>query len=167
MNLERKLCFFRNILLGWLLIWALAGCSGAKLDILTPQELQVNQPAESTVLREEQSVARQDSDDRPTEASAQSSNSIPSNFVQTKTATSIKKKLFPGTGSFVDEAALSPSPALKLPSGKITLNFIDTDIREVIRSIFSDVLKFNYVIDPRVNGTLTIRTSRPSQAGTY
>lgn len=45
--------------------------------------------------------------------------------------------------------------------GGITLNFVNTDIREVIDAILGDMLRQSYVIDPRVQGTVTVRTSRP------
>jgi general secretion pathway protein D len=49
--------------------------------------------------------------------------------------------------------------------GAVTLNFVDADIREVIAAILGDALGLNYVIDPRVQGTVTIRTSRPLPPG--
>ena len=45
--------------------------------------------------------------------------------------------------------------------GGITLNFLNADIREVIDAILGDMLRLSYVIDPRVQGTVTVRTSRP------
>ena len=45
--------------------------------------------------------------------------------------------------------------------GGITLNFVNADIREVIDAILGDMLRQAYVIDPRVQGTVTVRTSRP------
>jgi general secretion pathway protein D len=46
-------------------------------------------------------------------------------------------------------------------NGKYALNFSNADIREVIKIVLGDILKLNYVIDAAVQGTLTIRTSRP------
>jgi general secretion pathway protein D len=43
----------------------------------------------------------------------------------------------------------------------ITLNFVDTDIREIARSILGNTLKLNYTIDPAVRGTATIETAQP------
>ena len=45
--------------------------------------------------------------------------------------------------------------------GDVSLNYIDTDIREVIRLILGDILKVNYTIDPGFMGTVTIQTPRP------
>ncbi|MBF0147380.1 MAG: type II secretion system secretin GspD [Magnetococcales bacterium] len=72
--------------------------------------------------------------------------------------------LYPGTGKFIAPNGLKDPPAIKLPGEKVTLNFVDTDIREVVHAVFSGVLKSNYVIDPRVIGTTTIRTSHPVDA---
>ncbi|MBF0310868.1 MAG: type II secretion system secretin GspD [Magnetococcales bacterium] len=76
----------------------------------------------------------------------------------------IEESLYPGTGKFLTPKGLKAPPAIKLPGEKVTLNFVDTDIREVVRAVFSEVLKSNYVIDPRVVGTTTIRTSHPVDA---
>jgi len=40
----------------------------------------------------------------------------------------------------------------------ITLNFDDADLYEVIRT-FSEILKFNYIVDPNVRGRVTIHTA--------
>ena len=45
--------------------------------------------------------------------------------------------------------------------GEITLNFVNADIREAIDTILGDILGVTYVVDPRVTGTVTIRTTKP------
>jgi general secretion pathway protein D len=45
--------------------------------------------------------------------------------------------------------------------GEVTLDFVDTDIREVARTILGKMLKVNYTIDPTVHGTASIETGRP------
>ena len=87
-----------------------------------------------------------------------------------------------GEGAAVAEATNGASPPIVdrgtgqmigpqlLPSfetgqdGAVTLNFLNTDIREVIGAILGDALKRSYVIDPRVQGTVTVRTSQPLPA---
>jgi len=67
-------------------------------------------------------------------------------------------KIIPGTGVFV-----KPSTALRPPGGgakDILLNFEGADLREVVRVAMGDMLRENYTIDPRVNGTVTIHTSQ-------
>jgi general secretion pathway protein D len=45
--------------------------------------------------------------------------------------------------------------------GSITLDFADTDIREVVAQILGNTLHLNYAIDPSVHGTATLRTVTP------
>ncbi len=69
-------------------------------------------------------------------------------------------RIFPGSGRFIDT---TPRPAAAGPSGEgsITLNFENTDIREVIKVILNDQLGLGYVIDPAVQGGVTFQTGRP------
>jgi len=69
-------------------------------------------------------------------------------------------ELFPGTGRLINtEAAKKPIPITEIEGG-VTLNFEQADIRDVVKVIF-DTLQQNYVIDPQVQGEVTIQTSRP------
>ncbi|MBP0494955.1 type II secretion system secretin GspD [Pararoseomonas indoligenes] len=43
----------------------------------------------------------------------------------------------------------------------ISLDFADTDIREVVSQVLGGVLRVNYTIDPSVRGTATLRTPQP------
>lgn len=45
--------------------------------------------------------------------------------------------------------------------GDITLNYVDTDIREIVRVVLGNLLKVNYTIDPAVRGTATLQTAQP------
>ena len=56
----------------------------------------------------------------------------------------------------------SPEPsATEAGPGNISLDFADTDIREVAAQILGSILKVNYTIDPAVHGTATLHTTRP------
>jgi general secretion pathway protein D len=46
-------------------------------------------------------------------------------------------------------------------SGDVSLNYVDTDVREIARLILGDILKVNYTIDPGFMGTVSIQTPRP------
>ena len=46
-------------------------------------------------------------------------------------------------------------------NGDVSLNYIDTDVREIVRLILGDILKVNYTIDAGFMGTVTIQTPRP------
>ncbi len=45
--------------------------------------------------------------------------------------------------------------------GDVMLNFVDTDIREVVRQVLGDILQVNYAIDPSIRGTATMETQQP------
>ena len=53
------------------------------------------------------------------------------------------------------------TPAAGGQAGDVTLNFVDTDIREIARTILGTTLKLNYTIDPNVHGTGSIDTGTP------
>ena len=54
-----------------------------------------------------------------------------------------------------------PTPGPSGETGDVTLNFVDTDIREIARTILGTTLKLNYTIDPNVHGTGSIDTGTP------
>jgi general secretion pathway protein D len=54
-----------------------------------------------------------------------------------------------------------PLPGAAGQAGDVTLNFVDTDIREIARTILGTTLKLNYTIDPNVHGTGSIDTGTP------
>ncbi len=68
-------------------------------------------------------------------------------------------KQYPGTG--VTVKAPVQLPMAKEASGNITLNFEGADLREVVRTILGDILKENYIVDPKVGGSITLRTTKP------
>ena len=57
---------------------------------------------------------------------------------------------FPGSGEFINPVVGTWQPLKISVEGDVTLNFVDADLREVIRAILGDALRANYVIDPRV-----------------
>ena len=67
-----------------------------------------------------------------------------------------------------ESRAVGRAPAVPLPiptgndqDGDVTLTFVDTDIREIVRVILGATLKLNYTIDPSVQGTATLEVGRP------
>lgn len=69
-----------------------------------------------------------------------------------------RNRLFPGTGVFLKSPAKASSA---VQPGEITLNFEGADLREVVRVVLGDMMAENYVVDPRVQGTVTVHTSQP------
>ena len=71
-----------------------------------------------------------------------------------------------GTGSFINtEAAKRNAWSGGATDGDIVLNFENSDIREVVKTILGDMLGANYMVDPAVTGTVTLSTSQPMGIG--
>ena len=64
-------------------------------------------------------------------------------------------------GPRLPRSGADDSPNVTESGGDISLNFADTDIREVVAEILGNILRVNYSIDPAVHGTVTFRTARP------
>ncbi len=63
-----------------------------------------------------------------------------------------------GNGALV----ANPQPSsYAAETGDVSLNYIDADIREVVRLILGETLRLNYTIDPGFMGTVTIQTVQP------
>ena len=57
-------------------------------------------------------------------------------------------------------ADATPAGSVNEP-GDISLDFVDTDIREIVAQTLGTILHVNYTIDPVVRGTATLRTVNP------
>ena len=74
----------------------------------------------------------------------------------------------PPAGKDLPPSPMTPpvvSPMIGTPfalgRGAVSLNFDDADIYSVIQTVFSEILKFSYIIDPRVKGRVTFRSIAP------
>ena len=67
-----------------------------------------------------------------------------------------------GSGTFVAEKdGKVTSDEWATPERDVTINFIDADIRDVVRGVLGKTLQENVVIHPAVKGTVTLDISRP------
>lgn len=66
-----------------------------------------------------------------------------------------------GTGTFVRPVRAPRSSAPDIQGADVTLNFDNTDIREVVKIILGDVLELNYTLHPAVQGTASLTTASP------
>ncbi len=66
-----------------------------------------------------------------------------------------------GQAGEVSAPATPGVPAGSREAGDVSLDFADTDIREVIAQILGTILKVNYTIDPSIRGAATLHTVRP------
>ena len=54
----------------------------------------------------------------------------------------------------------STSPTDERGAAPITLNFENGDVREIVKNVLGDLLNENFMVDPRVTGTVTLRTPK-------
>lgn len=72
---------------------------------------------------------------------------------------------FPGSSAGLGEYGGEPPPGVSESGGKFTINLDRADINEASRLVLGETLGLNYVVDPRVQGTVTLSSSRPLAAG--
>ncbi|MET0091042.1 MAG: type II secretion system secretin GspD [Candidatus Thiodiazotropha sp.] len=71
-------------------------------------------------------------------------------------------QLFYGTGDFVRlQGRPGGSTQDQTVQGDITLNFEQADLRDVIQTVLGELLKASYILDPAVNGKVTLQTGSP------
>ncbi len=71
-----------------------------------------------------------------------------------------KSKEYIGSGKFFSKKSKKILPK-NHADGKYSMNFDAADISEVIKIILSDMLHENYVLSPKVAGTVTLQTTQP------
>lgn len=72
----------------------------------------------------------------------------------------VKIELYPGTGEFISQK-IEHSPDKVSAKGAYSLNFDAADLGEVTKVVLSDILGENYVLSPKVTGTVTLQTTQP------
>ncbi|KJU85975.1 General secretion pathway protein D [Candidatus Magnetobacterium bavaricum] len=55
----------------------------------------------------------------------------------------------------------TPPPPMPALHNNISLFFDDADIFEIVHTVFGEIMKVNYLIDPRVKGRITFKTTAP------
>lgn len=70
-------------------------------------------------------------------------------------------EIFQGTGGVIGRPSRSTALASVAEDGDITLNFVDADIREVLRATLGEILGVNYSVAPDVQGAVTVQSARP------
>ncbi len=64
-----------------------------------------------------------------------------------------------GTGEFAE--VKKPDESVRAADESATLNFSNTSIADAVKVVLGDLLGKNYIIDPQVQGTVTLNTSEP------
>lgn len=70
-------------------------------------------------------------------------------------------EIFKGKGGAVGRPRKSKALATVAEGGDITLNFVDADIREVMRATLGEILGVNYTVSAEVQGLVTVQSGRP------
>jgi general secretion pathway protein D len=71
-------------------------------------------------------------------------------------------QIFPGEGQQLAEGEVSAPPGVSESApGKYSINIDNASIADAAKLILGETLSQNYVLDPRVQGTITLSTSRP------
>ncbi len=70
-------------------------------------------------------------------------------------------RIYRGSGEFIRGDGDVPVTIHVGDNGDVTLDFVDADIRQVVKATLGDILGLNYVIAPDVQGTVTAQTERP------
>ena len=76
----------------------------------------------------------------------------------TESASSPPVRKGPPAGKVSSTRTSSPVSAT---GGMISLNFDDADVFSVVQTVFGDILRVNYVVDPRIKGRVTFRSVAP------
>jgi len=69
--------------------------------------------------------------------------------------------IYPGSGQFYNAAVPSQKGVVPSGDGDISLNFVNADVKEAAKGVLGDLLGMNYLVDPAVQGTVTIQTNQP------
>lgn len=75
-------------------------------------------------------------------------------------------RIYRGSGTTVLPPKINLAEADGKASGdEISLNFDGADVREVVKTILTDILNEAYLFDPQVGGAVTLRTTKPIPRG--
>ncbi|HJT07779.1 MAG TPA: type II secretion system secretin GspD [Stellaceae bacterium] len=72
-----------------------------------------------------------------------------------------KPLIAPGTGVFAAASATRAAHVDVGPEGDVSFNFVNADVREVVREILGNQLHLNYVVDSKVQAMITAQTGGP------
>ncbi len=67
-----------------------------------------------------------------------------------------------GNGIYINRQALKEPPQVEASANDtISLNFVNADIRDVARVVLKDMFSANVMVDPSIQGAVTLQTSEP------
>src|SRR5262245_34589081 len=71
-----------------------------------------------------------------------------------------------GSGKFINERPLKAQSEAAPGSDGVTLNLVGVPVVEAAKIVLGDLLREKYVVDPTVNGVITIQTPKPVSRAT-
>lgn len=74
-------------------------------------------------------------------------------------------RLFPGDESALGRGTGAASPPAARAAGDVVLDFVDVDVKEVVRAVLGDILNLPYAVDPGISGQITLQVTRPLARG--
>lgn len=99
-------------------------------------------------------------DDADSRITPDNKNTKPDSRLDSSSSGLEKPLKFPGSNNYIKVE--KPVTAQIVPKGDgIVLNFENADLREVVRTILGDFLKIDYIYDPKVQGTVSLQTTKP------
>jgi general secretion pathway protein D len=69
-----------------------------------------------------------------------------------------KSHIFQGTGVLLKKPV---PPASSGTQANVNLNFEGADVRDIAKTVLAEILQENYIVDPKVQGSISLRTVRP------
>ena len=93
-------------------------------------------------------------------ATADAGNTKPDSRLDSATSGLEQPIRFPGSNNYV-KVQKPDARQMLLHGDGIVLNFENADLREVVRTILGDFLKTSYIYDPKVQGTVSLQTTKP------
>jgi general secretion pathway protein D len=76
----------------------------------------------------------------------------------------VKEKLAESARIFKGSGVLLKPPQPEKPStgpADVSLNFEAADVRDIAKTVLAEILQESYIVDPRVQGSISFRTTRP------
>jgi general secretion pathway protein D len=130
----------------------------------SPKTPVINPQPPAPVLQQDPPVRPQFQDGRPRHPGINPPKQPPAAQQGTEESPSTPSVQGTAAGAQQPSVQTPPPPAGRRPAaagGMVSLNFDDADVFSVIQTIFGDILRVNYIVDPRVKGRVTFRSIAP------
>lgn len=78
-----------------------------------------------------------------------------------KISTEQNYEIIPAKGGVIGKPRRSVALAAVVNGGDVSLNFVDADVREVMKATLGAILNVNFTVAPEVQGAITVQSGRP------